>query len=279
MNMVTYPKDLYEIIVVNNDREDKTTEEVIKRKKRVMKNLKYLIEPNIGASFARNKGVEVAKYNHLIFIDDDVHVTPNFLTGHNDAWRKYPDAKMLGGRITAVLSNRKPMSSGQKAMTKKYGWCFAHLDLSDTDTPLTLGWSIFSANMSYRLEKDERQLFSLHFGIQFKANDQIGAEDYELVTRTLLNDNKVIFVASRSIQVEHLVSEERFTDDYIAYRHLKAGIEVYRMEFSLRKKFPQFKSFYIGNLRYFVVLKQLFFDRNEQIHLLSYLFNGRYFVN
>ena len=71
---ITYPRENYEIIVVDNNSTD-NTEETVKRFPKVV----YLKEERQGASSARNKGIEHAKGEILVFLDADTTVTENWL--------------------------------------------------------------------------------------------------------------------------------------------------------------------------------------------------------
>jgi GT2 family glycosyltransferase len=69
-----YPKQDYEIIVINNNSTD-NTEEIIHQFKDVV----YLKEERKGGSFARNRGMQYAMHNILVFLDADTAVSQSWL--------------------------------------------------------------------------------------------------------------------------------------------------------------------------------------------------------
>ena len=74
INKLNYPKNKYEIIVVNNNSTDKT-ESVIK----TYKNLQLLNEARQGINYARQKGLNKAKGKYYISIDADTILPKNYL--------------------------------------------------------------------------------------------------------------------------------------------------------------------------------------------------------
>jgi len=66
-----------EYIVVDNQSTDDTKEVTISFQNN-LKNLHYVFEEKIGLSHARNKGVEVSKYNWVCFMDDDALAHADF---------------------------------------------------------------------------------------------------------------------------------------------------------------------------------------------------------
>ena len=67
----TYPKDKYEIIVVNDGSTDGTEEVLKKYKRNAPCKFKWFSQENKGASSARNLGIRNAKGEIICFIDDD----------------------------------------------------------------------------------------------------------------------------------------------------------------------------------------------------------------
>jgi len=87
-----YPKELYEIIVVDNNSND-STQEVIQRF-----NVKYVREDRKGSYSARNKGLEIASGEVAAFIDADCVADPHWLSKLLEGFRD-PEVGGIGGRI------------------------------------------------------------------------------------------------------------------------------------------------------------------------------------
>lgn len=273
-----YPREAFEIIVVNNDPDDMATASVVQALQKSMKNLVYCVENQQGSSFARNTGCRKAKHLHLIFIDDDITVRPDFLRGYAYAWDRYPQARILGGQLVAELDNGEPFTRTQQHLLKKHPWCFAQMDWVSQDMSLRVQDILFSANMSYRRNPAEHSLFSCRVGVQFYLNEQFGIEDIELFTRTILKGEQVVLLSSEMLVVRHRISKIRFTDSYLTKRFFLAGIEMYLLEDILSHQFPHFQPFYMKQMKSWRGVGRLLSDKYERQQFLSYLFNGKYFV-
>lgn len=70
----------YEVIIVDNGCEDGTEEYL--RKLSPPYPMKYIVTKNSGRAAARNEGIKLARGELLIFVDDDVILTPNFIEEH-----------------------------------------------------------------------------------------------------------------------------------------------------------------------------------------------------
>lgn len=282
LNKLSYPRNAFEVIVVENDPKDTLTKDALLKYRQTDKqtnkaSCRYFSTIQRGASHGRNKGVAEAKYDHLIFIDDDILVKPEFLQGYADAWKAYPHARILGGRVIAELDNGREFTITQKKLLQKYPWCFAHQDWMVRDTPMTFNFTVYSANLSYRRNKNERSIFSRQLGVQMYDDIHLGAEDFELCVRTILKKEQVFHLASKAVEVRHRISPNRFDPHYISKRFFFAGIEMYILEVITHQNFPHFKSFYRQFMTTPFGLKLLLLDKHERTMLASYLFNGKMF--
>lgn len=70
----------FEIIVVDNNSTDSTPELVKMFSKKYNSKIKYVLEPTIGLSFARNSAIVNSKYEYLVYLDDDGFVQDDFLS-------------------------------------------------------------------------------------------------------------------------------------------------------------------------------------------------------
>jgi glycosyltransferase involved in cell wall biosynthesis len=66
----TLPSHTFEVIVVDNASTD-ATREVVSGRIRASRNLRYLPEPRLGASVARNAGWQATSAPYIAFLDDD----------------------------------------------------------------------------------------------------------------------------------------------------------------------------------------------------------------
>lgn len=75
-----FPLDQWELVLVDDGSKKNTKEMVDKLNLKI--NYKYIFQDNSGRSVARNKGIANSKGNILVFMDDDLIASPQFLTNH-----------------------------------------------------------------------------------------------------------------------------------------------------------------------------------------------------
>lgn len=93
-----YPKDKYEIIVINNDSPD-NTEEVIRRcAAQSPVTFSSYVEKRNGLSFARNLGIANARHEFVAFLDDDATACTDWLAAFNAVINEH-HALVVGGRV------------------------------------------------------------------------------------------------------------------------------------------------------------------------------------
>jgi len=97
-----YPKDKYEIILIDDGSTD-DTKTMIESLSPSCK-LKYLRnEKRMGIPRTRNRGIREAKGKYIIFTDSDVLATPDFIKQHMNYHQKYQDV-IVNGELIRVSS-------------------------------------------------------------------------------------------------------------------------------------------------------------------------------
>ena len=103
-----YPRDKFEIIVVDNNSTDDTHKIILKTGLNFEGNILIEKEKKIGSYAARNKGLQVSKGEIIAFIDSDMTVKPDWLQkGIKSMLREKAD--YLGCRIQIRPSQNKPL--------------------------------------------------------------------------------------------------------------------------------------------------------------------------
>lgn len=93
LHQQNFPKDQFEVLVVDNNSIDNTSELVMEYKKQHHDlHLSYLTEQRQGASFARNTGAKFAKGRLLCFMDDDAVAEADYLRRIVVFFDAHPDA-------------------------------------------------------------------------------------------------------------------------------------------------------------------------------------------
>lgn len=93
----------WEVIVIDNNSSD-NTEEIIENYQETWPRsipLKYVLESEQGAAFARLRAVKEAKGEYIAFLDDDNWPEPNWLISAYSFCKEHPQAGAIGGQIHA----------------------------------------------------------------------------------------------------------------------------------------------------------------------------------
>jgi len=104
----TLHREQFEIIVVDNRSTDNTAAIV---KKFISDHpelrVRYIMEPNKGLSFARNRGMQEARASIITYIDDDAEATPGFLESIVNFMNADNTIVGVGGKVIPKYSESK----------------------------------------------------------------------------------------------------------------------------------------------------------------------------
>ncbi len=90
-----FPKEEFEVIVVDNGSTD-NTKEVVNSFQNKLKNLKYFYEKTPGLHVGRHKGLKESTADILVYADDDIEAFPTWLEGINESFED-PSVALVGG--------------------------------------------------------------------------------------------------------------------------------------------------------------------------------------
>ena len=101
------PKDEYEVIVVDNGSTDSTKDFLNRFSGQT--NFRYIHEPRVGLSFARNTGWQNAKGTYVAFLDDDAVAHPTWLKTILKVFETVePQPGCVGGKTQAIWEAARP---------------------------------------------------------------------------------------------------------------------------------------------------------------------------
>lgn len=89
----------YEVVLVNDGSTDETPAVIARAKRRATVPFVVIDQANAGLAAGRNAGIARAAGERIIFIDDDVLVTPAFVAEHLRSHESHPLAIVRGGAI------------------------------------------------------------------------------------------------------------------------------------------------------------------------------------
>jgi glycosyltransferase involved in cell wall biosynthesis len=213
-----HPADFtWEVVVVDNSSTDDTGAVLRTFADRLP--LVLASEPVAGISAARNRGVAAAGGRYLIWTDDDVVVEPGWLVAYAQAFRRWPDADIFGGRIVPVLE--EPVRPWFAACRDELAYLMASRDFGDAPLLLSVAEDRlpFGANYAVRAAAQ----------VQFPYDRAIGAAPGQLrtgeetqVLRAMLEAGGFGYYVPDSV-VRHMISPARQTVSYVLHYYRMHG--------------------------------------------------------
>lgn len=202
LNEQNFPREDFEIIVVNDGSTDNTEAEL---KKLNYKNLSFFTQKNSGQGNARNLGIEKAKGEIVIFIGDDIFPTKNFLKTHYEFHKENPENFAALG-LTEWYPKLK--------VTPFMDWLtnggpqFAYHKLKDKHEASY--WFFYTSNISLKKSLADKYKFDPDF-------KSYGWEDIELAYRLVKKENlKIIYLKDALAYHDHEISESSLKNRMIS---------------------------------------------------------------
>lgn len=121
---LNFPRNHYEVIVVDNNSNDDTPN-IVEKFQNAGLEVKYVKEISLSFTVARHTGAKAASSPLLCYIDDDVTVDKNWMASIVDVFEKDESVGMVGGRIEPIFEV-KPPGWALAAQSKFNGWSLWH---------------------------------------------------------------------------------------------------------------------------------------------------------
>lgn len=182
----TAPAGSYEIVVVDNNSSDGTSEAVAEIGD---PRLRVIREPRQGLSYARNTGLEAARAPIVAFTDDDVEAAPGWVDTIVSALDANPGMDGVGGRVLPAWARQRP-----SWLTRAHWAPLALQDHGDGrrifDQSRPTG--LIGANVAFRRDVFER-IGSFSVDVQ-RVKDSIGStEDHDLLSRLYAAGGRMLY--------------------------------------------------------------------------------------
>jgi glucosyl-dolichyl phosphate glucuronosyltransferase len=198
----------WEILVVDNNSSDQTSEVIESFLNKYPGRIRYLFEPRQGKSFALNSGIREANGDILAFADDDVSVDSMWLSNLTSALYDTQWAGS-GGRILPSCSYSPPSWLALDGPYNLLGALCAYFDPGDF--PCELKSPPIGTNMAYRKDMFKKYgLFRTDLGP--RPDSEIRHEDTEFGCRLLSGGERICYVPSAIVY--HEIHERRVCKEF-----------------------------------------------------------------
>ena len=244
-----YPRNLYEIVLVNNNSTDRTQDECQRFQADYPDvQFRYFVETNQGLSHARNCGIRHAQGDLLVYVDDDATVNTQYLHTYADFFARKAGGEQLpdgtpshsqadplavaaGGPILPVYETQEPVWMSHYTRQLITG----KLYLGDKEKEFPHGAFPGGGNACYRKSVfDSVGLFNVELGR--KGNSLIGAEEKDLFDKMTTRGMKFYYLPNAILY--HIIPEKKLTNDYFRRLTYSIGVsERYRTQQISQKKY------------------------------------------
>ena len=204
-----------EVVVVDNASTD-ATPAVLASLRDHEDDLRTIVEPRLGLSVARNRGLAEARGDVVAYLDDDAIPRPGWLDALLAGYRD-PGVVAVGGRIVLRFPEGPPAWLSEEIYS-----ALSAFDLGPTARAVRYGQATypFGANISFRADAAQRAGgFSATVGPL--GRHQLVHDETDLCYR-LEHGGGVVWYAPDAV-VDHHVLPERLTPQWMLRRHWTGG--------------------------------------------------------
>ncbi len=221
----TYAKDQFEVLVLDNLSKDNTQEITENWAEKTQGQVKFISQPEIGLTKSRNKAMEIAKGDFVIYLDDDAKPSPTWLDGYAELLTNHPNCDAAGGPVILEWETHRPSWLREN----EENW-YTGLDLGAKEFRLQYPKFPYGANMLWRKSIIEK-LGGFDPDISYDASTQalIPNDDMHLTYLLYRMGGEVWYTPKAP--VHHWIAAERTTVPYFlkkAYYQGVADVKVYR---------------------------------------------------
>lgn len=212
----------WEVLIIDNNSTDDTKLVTEQLQQQYSVNIRYLFEQNQGLSYARNCGIRASDAEFVIFIDDDIRVTPKWLASiYNRFISEQCDA--VGGPIHV----ESPLAFPQWLTAELYGF-LGHMDFGEQAFEMN-GRDQFpyGGNMAVRKEIAV-QLGGFNTGMGRKGEGTKKAELFkgeETAFFHQMTENKGIIWYEPNAIVRHQILPYQLKKEFFLTVHYNAGYQ------------------------------------------------------
>jgi glycosyltransferase involved in cell wall biosynthesis len=168
-------------------------------------------ETKVGLSNARNQAIDTAKGEYIVWTDDDVVVHPGWLSAYVEAFRRWPEAAVFGGRIKPRYE--PPVTRWVVEAETLLEGPFAIRDFGDRQPLSIAGYRIpFGANFAVRAK--EQRAFRYDPNLGAAPNRPRSDDEIDVITRLLESGATGYWIPEA--MVDHCIGPNRQTVRYIA---------------------------------------------------------------
>jgi len=224
------PGSELEIVIIENNCTDATPQVVEEFSKESTVPVRRVIETRQGLGFARNRAIEEAKYEHLIYFDDDVEVNSKWLFGYLEALQLF-DADCVVGPVFPKLEGALPPYVTPRIIASLSS-VYSQKGPSMILLPATIAHEVPGCNFAVQ-KAVAREVQGFDSTLGRRGHCLLAGEDFEFGQRLVRAGKRVVYHPECSIR--HVITEEKLSKSYLRRRWYGFGATQRAMEHTTKK--------------------------------------------
>jgi len=209
------PKAAWELLIIDNASRDATPELLANNAWPAGWTVRVVREEKLGLSNARNRAIQEARGEYIIFIDDDETADPDWLCAFERLIEaQAPDA--FGGRIEVLFEDPRP-SWLRDELLGFLGQLNRHMGIAPLSEP---GESFYGGNFGFRKRVCQR-VGAFDADLGRKGTDNTGGEEVDFYRRLLTAGFKVWWTPEAVIH--HRIQTAKLDRRYFLDLHYRQG--------------------------------------------------------
>ncbi|HEY8156562.1 MAG TPA: glycosyltransferase [Myxococcota bacterium] len=226
----TLAPDRYEIVVVDNASTD-ATRDLVTRELAGMPQLRYVFEPQLGVSRARNAGWRAARAPLVAYLDDDAIAAPDWLArAVADFARLEPRPGCLGGPVLPIWEAPRPDWLPDALLPY-----LTVLELDQTAGPMPRGKFLYGTNSVFPRER-LAEIGGYPAGLGPIGSWHRSGED--TFVQKLLRERGLQLWYDPALRVQHHLPAERVSRRWVLRRLYLEGLSRARQQLLAREPGP-----------------------------------------
>jgi glycosyltransferase involved in cell wall biosynthesis len=205
----------WEIVVVNNNCTDHTDAVIGAFLDQLPIRREY--EEQRGLSCARNRAIDAADGDYIVWTDDDVEVDAGWLAAYTEAFSRWPEATVFSGKIVETYATPVPdWIVGNSSFSG-----FAARDFGDEPLPLSIPERRLPFGANFAVRSIEQRTFRYNPDLGPGSTTGLLGDEVDVIERILRTGATGRWVPAS--KVTHYIGHERQTIDYIVCFYATIG--------------------------------------------------------
>ena len=223
----------FEVLVIDNGSTDDTKIKCLAFEKKYS-NLKYFYEEKNGLHYGRHKGLMESKGEILIYIDDDVIVSQNWLMSYLETFKKDSKIVLAGGNDLPRFEGEVPEWVDSLWKQNQYGKYLSEYSLIEFNIPAQEIPPQYIYGCNFAVRKEFLLLCKGFHPDGFSKENILRRGDGETFVSNQVSNLKFKSYFHPDAYVYHRIPSERLTQDYMKSRYFSQGVTFSYV--NLRKK-------------------------------------------